>query len=1194
MSIFKESFPDFIKNQINTRQKLISGNVRNVAVKHLNSRSPWIRMSSSVNVNGSADLAKNNVLFNGTSSNTGAGQYKMNEGFGEDRGTYKKGPLGFRPMPGIDNISVKNKGAYGSLREVVVNFKCWDINQLEDLEVLYMRPGYTALIEWGWSNYLVEDKNGAAQLKQMDEYYDILNISSPKTIAEITKELREKIENSQGNYDAMYGKVKNYSWTARPDGGYDCTTTIISVGEVIESLKVNSTNIAFNATAASVGGTVLNDPTLLGDYDRQKLINSYNKNYLAGVLNELYAYASTRRKDKLAEGVSLSLVNPNYPGTPTLEMFAIDNPGGVPALSTEDLTKSILTNNVQAYITLESLCHVLNYSLLNTASTPLLITTSSKDNRGNLSPTTCLWNPLQISVEPSTCIISSPVWEAGVNIKFATSGSSSALQAVIDAENKSGIGLTDADDIAAAKRTVNLCLAETMSSNTDENKVLTALSYFIRFKKGIVPAGGKENRNVKEAKQAIEELQRQYELIRGQAKSVKDLVPTAVQAVGRLRASGDLDEDQWRDKLYWDFSGVKGIRTGLSRAVGIFDVKTKYTNSTSEDTVSARNDNWLSKFEQSSTITFLEALKAFDESYDDIVIRSLKLVGKKDATKADIEVSQDITKQDNVAQAAATSASTQQTITNNKSVIQYISKLKKKFVDKNIADEKGIIGNIYININYLYNKITADSGNSDRQERNEINLYDFLKGTLKDCQAAIGNLNSFEIYVDDERASIIDVNFTGDLADAQNAFKVEVQNSYSIVRNYTLQSQIFPEQSAMISIAAQANQDLLNTDSATLKAYSNNITDRSLKVPDDSKQIFEKNIKNLSDKYEAISKILSKIAEFFASTSIVGSTSPNTSVSSSGEYKNALRDLIQFTRNYFKVPGNGFNVIIPTKLSLTFDGLGGVIIGNLFRISENALPKGYKGDGYGKELGYIVTDISQEVRSGDWTTTIGAQTIILDSPDGEQWDYDKLVIDLTPNTAVNENANRVLTKVSGRRPLSDYEQLYNDSTLVNSSEADKYAQKIINNKSKYQNIEKSTGVPWYVVGLIHYRESGLNFDKHLHNGDSLSGPTVNVPAGRPSTERRRFTFEESAIDALNQNGVSKNNFSTIPSILQTLEGYNGLGYYKQGYQSPYIWSGTNQYVSGKYVRDGVYDPNAKDAQLGVAALLKALQSKNVI
>jgi hypothetical protein len=40
-----------------------------------------------------------------------------------------------------------------------------------------------------------------------------------------------------------------------------------------------------------------------------------------------------------------------------------------------------------------------------------------------------------------------------------------------------------------------------------------------------------------------------------------------------------------------------------------------------------------------------------------------------------------------------------------------------------------------------------------------------------------------------------------------------------------------------------------------------------------------------------------------------------------------------------------------------------------------------------------------------------------------------------------------------------------------------------------------------------------------------------------------------------------------------------------GRPSAYVWSGTNQYISGKYVADGVYDPDKVDAQLGVAGLI---------
>jgi hypothetical protein len=61
------------------------------------------------------------------------------------------------------------------------------------------------------------------------------------------------------------------------------------------------------------------------------------------------------------------------------------------------------------------------------------------------------------------------------------------------------------------------------------------------------------------------------------------------------------------------------------------------------------------------------------------------------------------------------------------------------------------------------------------------------------------------------------------------------------------------------------------------------------------------------------------------------------------------------------------------------------------------------------------------------------------------------------------------------------------------------------------------------------------------------------------------------------------------SILK-IQTANGLGYAARGRPSPYIWSGTDQYRSGKYVRDGVYDPDAVDSQLGCAGLLMAMMA----
>jgi hypothetical protein len=53
-----------------------------------------------------------------------------------------------------------------------------------------------------------------------------------------------------------------------------------------------------------------------------------------------------------------------------------------------------------------------------------------------------------------------------------------------------------------------------------------------------------------------------------------------------------------------------------------------------------------------------------------------------------------------------------------------------------------------------------------------------------------------------------------------------------------------------------------------------------------------------------------------------------------------------------------------------------------------------------------------------------------------------------------------------------------------------------------------------------------------------------------------------------------------------------LGYSRKGVPSPYVWAKTNQYRAGKYVADGVYDPNHVDTQNGCAALLVRMAAQD--
>jgi lysozyme family protein len=183
-----------------------------------------------------------------------------------------------------------------------------------------------------------------------------------------------------------------------------------------------------------------------------------------------------------------------------------------------------------------------------------------------------------------------------------------------------------------------------------------------------------------------------------------------------------------------------------------------------------------------------------------------------------------------------------------------------------------------------------------------------------------------------------------------------------------------------------------------------------------------------------------------------------------------------------------------------------------------------------------------------------------------------------------------MTDLSFDALAPEYEKLWATCTVLPSrkSAADLSASRIIANKARYVTVEQATTVPWIVVGLIHATEGGLNFGTHLHNGDSLQRRTVHVPKGRPKQGNPPFTWEESAIDALTMDGLDKVGVWSPERLCFELERYNGTGYlkYHPNVNTPYLWSGTNNYTRGKYVADGQWDPNAVSGQSGAIAILK--------
>lgn len=164
------------------------------------------------------------------------------------------------------------------------------------------------------------------------------------------------------------------------------------------------------------------------------------------------------------------------------------------------------------------------------------------------------------------------------------------------------------------------------------------------------------------------------------------------------------------------------------------------------------------------------------------------------------------------------------------------------------------------------------------------------------------------------------------------------------------------------------------------------------------------------------------------------------------------------------------------------------------------------------------------------------------------------------------------------------------------TQIDRYIDSIVASRPRYEAVQAATGVPWYVVGVIHLLESSLNFSKHLHNGDPLTARTVHVPADRPAAPPRSgslpYTWEESAEDALSRFRSWRN--WGVAGALYQLERYNGWGYQSRGVPSPYLYSFSDQYEKGKYAADGVYDPDLVSRQAGAATVLKRMEQRGIV
>ena len=273
-NIVGEPFDQYVLDQIANRQKIHGSQDRTPSeISYLNARTGYIKITSGVkvmdderikridlgnhasfiNAGNNQGLASFFVLFNGTSDDNNTlfgGIDGFNDGYTTKPASIDKGQtiinksaygsgdhdFGTRPMAGIISAETKFRNR-GSIREGTIQIKAWNRTQFEIINLLYLRLGFPMLLEWGHTIYV--DEVGGINSSPNFSFSKSFLRGDFKTDNQILETLEIQRKKSAGNYDAMYGKVVNFDWTFNKDGSYNITLKLISVGAVVEALKMN-------------------------------------------------------------------------------------------------------------------------------------------------------------------------------------------------------------------------------------------------------------------------------------------------------------------------------------------------------------------------------------------------------------------------------------------------------------------------------------------------------------------------------------------------------------------------------------------------------------------------------------------------------------------------------------------------------------------------------------------------------------------------------------------------------------------------------------------------------------------------------------------------------------------------------------------------------------------------------------------
>lgn len=951
-AIIGVGFDDWVQNQILKRQK-VNRRTSNKTVDELryqNNNTAFLRLTSAIDINGSAEYAKAYQLFNTrfTPTINGEGTPEFARGVFLDPtnnsayGWRSNSTFGHIPPPGLISADVKSQNR-GSLKEANINLICHNKDQFEIISKLYLRIGYSMLLEWGWSYFfhnddpLSSEDNRMGQLREnysdLDKDFLSGNLwGSAITIEKVLQKINILRKDTCGNYDAIFGRVSNYSWSLEKDGSYNITLTLKTWGDIIESLKANTSHPS-NITASNDSSNTEGQPPLL--YNQTK----------SSVNRILWYWTSVFPRDATGNPTKNSyFTNPEQVSKNTGLTYSQNNTEysdvDLATFSFPELEGITQTGNYsqyknEYYVRLGAFLRTLqNFTLLyNTDSSdekkPAIVSLDY-DPESNFMFT----YPRQGSIDPRICLV--PLEEKIEDSTTASSGSSDNYNVTEKYYDWQTIEVK-VDDSGFLDYDETLIYDEDEEDYADIDEYVAPDLEFLS-----TTSGNRDKIN---------------NFIRNNIKGTS-LISTSTNTISTnskvINAYNngkpfDLTTNSW----FWLDRFSKTKQSVSDFQDGYIDASDKgLTNSITAE----EGKEYLVKY--NDLVSTVSITEISDESVAKVPVTA--------TIKTYRATSWTLTNPNTVYSNTNTSSTQQNTVDVENKLFEKIKKVNFRVAD---YDYIGRTMNILVNMNFIAKVLEENINLKD----GSISYFTFLDKIMTGIQSTLGNLNNFNVIYDEDanKIKIIDSTFIPGL----NKYKPDLfknrknglfkmytvdEQEGSFVRDASIKSKMSNAFATMTTIGAQARGNIVGENATALSSWNDGLTDRVIKEkatemqPSGSTELKDAYPSNLS----ALTSLYTKINDGNITSEDIDGV------------KDQCVDLFKYEVGTFiegkKIAPLGF---LPIDLELTFDGLSGVKIYETYTADDRLLPKEYR-----EKIQFITTGVSHRIQNNDWTTTLNSIT----------------------------------------------------------------------------------------------------------------------------------------------------------------------------------------------------------------------------